>query len=186
MRISKTLAQFDAAAQEVYKQDIATRANVNVDQVTIISITEVQTNAIRRLLSTNLDVETEISTDPEETNSVTTAITTSINSSSDETLIGNTTTNTASEACSENTYKADAGDEGCTPCPANSFSASGSIACTCNAGWRGVFTACTPCPADQYCVGDGSAADCPNNSTAPQYSTAEYNCTCVGGYHKEG
>ena len=186
MRISKTLAQFDAAAQELYKQDIATRANVDVSQVTITSITEVQTNAIRRLLSTSLDVETEILTDPQETNSVTIAITTNTNSSSDSTLIGNTITETTSEACAQNTYKADAGDEGCTPCPANSFSASGSIACTCNAGWRGVFTACAPCPADQYCVGDGSAADCPNNSTAPQYSTAEDNCTCVGGYHKEG
>ena len=44
MRISKTLAQFDEAAQQLYKQDIATRASVDVSQVTIISITEVQGN----------------------------------------------------------------------------------------------------------------------------------------------
>ena len=56
MRVSKTLAQFDEAAQQLYKQDIATRASVDVSQVTIISINEVQSNVLRRLLSTSLDV----------------------------------------------------------------------------------------------------------------------------------
>ena len=184
MRISKTLAQFDEAAQQLYKQDIATRASVDVSQVTIISITEVQGNVLRRLLSTSLDVETEISTAPEETDSVTTAITTSTNSSSDETLIGDTTTSTASEACAENTYKADSGDEGCTPCPANSFSASGSTACTCNPGYRGDFLNCQVCAVDHYCIGDGTMVECPANSTSPQLSVSEDNCTCLGGFQK--
>ena len=185
MRINKTLQQFDSAAQELYKQDIATRAGVLLSQVTIVSITETPTNTIRRLLSTSLDVETEISTSPDETDSVTTSISNGTNSNADTTLIGDTTVESTVSACPVNTYKADPGDQSCTPCPANSHSTEGSTECTCNPGYRGDFLNCQKCAYDHFCVGDGTMLECPGNSTAPEYSVSENNCTCLGGFQKE-
>tara|TARA_B100001540_G_scaffold245576_1_gene220727 strand:- start:7093 stop:7845 length:753 start_codon:yes stop_codon:yes gene_type:complete len=169
--VLKTIAEFDEAAQLQYRHDIAAEAFVSVEQVSIVSITEVTIG--RRLLSTAVNVETEISASVSETGNVTATFEND-----------NMSVTEVSASCPEDTYKADTSNADCVPCPANSHSNASSTECTCDAGFYGIFTNCQSCAVDNYCEGDGLMVACPGNSTAPIGSEKEDDCTCVGGFQK--
>lgn len=169
--LSKSLQEFDSEAQAQYRHEIAMEASVHVEQVSIISITEITVG--RRLLSTSVIVETEISATPSETLNVTATF------NSDNVSVTQT-----SVSCLANTYKAEVSNSECVRCPSNSHSDVGSTECICDAGFHGNFTSCVVCAVDHFCVGDGSMDDCPANSSAPMNSVEEANCTCLGGFRK--
>lgn len=170
-----TVGTFNDTARLNYRETVANDAKVSVSQVKIVSVTVITR---RRLLSSTetLEIETEITASVEETDTVT------------SNLSDDVTVELAFDPCPENTYTASEGESACHDCPAHSHSSPGSVQCTCDAGYRGDWTACQSCPYDHFCDGTGlvKPEPCPENSTAPMFSVSEDNCTCLGGFEKEG
>ena len=86
-------------------------------------------------------------------------------------------------ACAAGTYKAFPGEAACVLCIVNSYSASASLHCACNAGYYGEVTApCIACAIDTYKTSTGpiECDDCPINSVS-HLPLASTTCSCRTG-----
>ena len=98
---------------------------------------------------------------------------------------------TACLACEVGKYKAFAGSEACTDCPANEISplASTSVdVCVCAHGYFLNGSVCAACASGTFknATGDGTCTNCPASSTTQQTaSTSLSDCICNAGYAGE-
>ena len=93
---------------------------------------------------------------------------------------------------------------GCTPCPRDTFCASGSLGlcpananapalsdsvqdCACNPGFTGDgAVSCRQCPPDAFCAGGSALEACTPGAVSPAQSSAGAACYCDRGYYGVG
>ena len=92
--------------------------------------------------------------------------------------------------CPDHTYKSEAGNASCTPCPVNSMSFSGSDDinnCLCTQGFTSVDSTCIACADNTFksYIGNYSCLECPSFSVSNAGSTGSNevtDCKCDQGY----
>ena len=192
VQVSMTLSQFDSNARYQYREGVAEAAEVRIEAVTIVQVTEM--GAVRRrLLYSQLNIETaievpaQITTDTVTTNNVIESAEFIESQLSVSNVVQSLESKPAFQSASVQVTSS-ASISG--SCPENSVAPSGATSrsqCVCNAGYTGViseeFGSCTACESGKYKETVISCGDCPGNSDSPAASDAITQCSCNAGYH---
>jgi len=196
VQLAMTVEEFDTTAQEQYKEAIAATAGVAVSQVEIISITAVAPSqyygAMRRLLSSSIDVETEITVPPPTTD--TTTDTTTDDGAveiadlqlalAEEIASQLTTTAIQTNLQQQESFETvDITVEEEPVTAATTQSVTDTVSCP--AGEQPSGSGCEPCPIGTFKdhVGTASCTSCTGNKNTASTGSGNANlCLCIPGY----
>ena len=192
VQVSMTLSQFDSNARYQYREGVAEAAEVQIEAVTIVEVTEMAAMR-RRLLSSQLNIKTaievpaQITTDTVTTNNVIESAEFIESQLSVSNVVQSLESKPAFQSASVQVTSS-ASISG--SCPENSVAPSGATSrsqCVCNAGYTGVISqdygSCIACESGKYKETTISCGDCPGNSDSPAASDAITQCSCNAGYH---
>lgn len=94
--------------------------------------------------------------------------------------------------CAADSYKAETGDQTCTPCPESTshelLGATSAAACECDPGLHLVDSVCTACDANTYktTIGNTGCVPCPDNTHSQAGSTELWQCVPKSGFFGSG